>query len=44
MLSSLFCFRAGANLLSHICSTIGINAFHFSVRNGKRWGNVIIST
>ena len=31
-------------LLAHICSTIGINAFHFSVRNGKRWNNVIIST
>ena len=38
------CFRAGIYLLSHICSTIGFSVFHFSVRNGKRWGNALINT
>ena len=37
------CFRAGIHLLSRICSTISINAFHFSVRNGKRWSNVLLT-
>lgn len=38
------CFRAGIYLLFRICSTIGISVFHFSVRNGKRWGYAIINT
>ena len=34
----------GGYLLSHFRSTIGVDRFNFSVRNGKRWSPVAVAT
>ena len=36
--------KDGGYLLSHLRSTIGVNGLNFSVRNGKRWNPVAITT
>ncbi len=36
--------KRGGDLLSHFRSTIGAHGLNFSVRNGKRWNPVAITT
>ena len=36
--------KVGGDLLFHFRSTIGANGLNFSVRNGKRWNPVAITT
>ena len=36
--------KKGGDLLSHFRSTIGAEGLNFSVRNGKRWNTLAITT
>ena len=36
--------KKGGDLLSHNCSTIGAEGLNFSVRNGKRWNTLALTT
>ena len=36
--------KKGGGLLSHFRSTIGAEGLNFSVRNGKRWNTLAITT
>ena len=40
----LFSFKVGGDLLFRLRSTIGADRLNFSVRNGKRWNPVAITT
>ena len=40
----LFVYKVGGDLLSRLRSTIGADGLNFSVRNGKRWNPVAITT